>query len=95
LPHCSIGEAAYSDAAFLSRLTQLFQPTRYFCAAAETASDPNHSARRRWLRLFRPATLDLILTKVMRGDDPQDIADITFLIRRRITLAQIEAHLPS
>jgi hypothetical protein len=28
----------------------------------------------RWLRLFRPATLDLILTKMMRGDDPQDLA---------------------
>lgn len=45
----------------------------------------------RWLRLFRPATLDLILTKMMRGDDPQDLADIAFLVRHdRITLAQIE-----
>jgi hypothetical protein len=46
----------------------------------------------RWLRLFRPATLDLILTKMMRGDDPQDMADIAFLIRHdHITLAQIES----
>jgi hypothetical protein len=30
--------------------------------------------------LFRPATLDLILTKMMRGDDPQDMTDIEFLI---------------
>ncbi len=45
----------------------------------------------RWLRLFRPATLDLILTKMMRGDDPQDMADIAFLIRHdQITPAQIE-----
>ncbi|MBI2926285.1 MAG: hypothetical protein HYY24_11340 [Verrucomicrobia bacterium] len=45
----------------------------------------------RWLRLFRPATLDLILTKMMRGDDPQDMADIAFLIRHdHITPAQIE-----
>lgn len=45
----------------------------------------------RWLRLFRPAALDLILTKMMRGDDPQDMADIAFLIRHdRITVAQIE-----
>ena len=45
----------------------------------------------RWLRLFRPATLDLILTKMMRGDDPQDLADIAFLIRHdHLTLAQIE-----
>ena len=44
-----------------------------------------------WLRLFRPATLDLILTKMMRGDDPQDMADVAFLIRHdRITPAQIE-----
>jgi hypothetical protein len=35
----------------------------------------------RWLKLFRPATLDLILTKMMRGDDAQDMADVAFLIR--------------
>ncbi len=45
----------------------------------------------RWLRLFRPATLDLVLTKMMRGDDPQDSADIAFLIRHdRVTVEQIE-----
>jgi hypothetical protein len=45
----------------------------------------------RWLRLFRPATLDLILTKMMRGDDPQDMADVAFLIRHdQVTPAQIE-----
>jgi len=45
----------------------------------------------RWLRLLRPATLDLVLTKMMRGDDPQDLADIAFLIRHdRITPAQLE-----
>ena len=45
----------------------------------------------RWLRLFRPATPDLILTKMMRGDDPQDMADIAFLIRHdRITPEQVE-----
>ena len=46
----------------------------------------------RWLRLFRLATLDLILTKMMRGDDPQDLADIAFMIRHdRLTAAQIES----
>ena len=46
----------------------------------------------RWLRLFRPATLDLILTKMMRGDDPQDMADIAFMIRHdRVTLDQVES----
>jgi hypothetical protein len=34
-----------------------------------------------WLRLFRPATLDLVLTKMMRGNDPQDMADAAFMIR--------------
>lgn len=48
----------------------------------------------RWLRLFRPATLDLILTKMMRGDDPQDLADVAFLIRHdRVTPEQIESTL--
>lgn len=48
----------------------------------------------RWLRLFRPATLDLILTKMMRGDDPQDMADVAFLIRHdQVTPAQIESAL--
>jgi hypothetical protein len=48
----------------------------------------------RWLRLFRPATVDLILTKMMRGDDPQDLADIAFLIRRDgVTPEQLESAL--
>jgi len=46
----------------------------------------------RWLKLFRPATLDLILTKMMRGDDAQDMSDIEFLIRHdRVTREQVEA----
>ena len=41
--------------------------------------------------MFRPATLDLILTKMMRGDDPQDMADIAFLIAHdRVTPVQID-----
>jgi hypothetical protein len=45
----------------------------------------------RWLKLFRPAALDLILTKMMRGDDAQDMADVLFLIRHdRLTFAQVE-----
>ena len=44
----------------------------------------------RWLRLFRPATVDLILTKMMRGNDPQDMADAGFMIRHdRITEAEL------
>jgi hypothetical protein len=49
----------------------------------------------RSLRLFRPATLDLILTKMMRGDDPQDMDDVAFLIGHdRIGPAQVEAVIP-
>ena len=45
----------------------------------------------RWLRLFRPATVDLILTKMMRGDDPQDLTDIGFLLRTdQITSEELE-----
>ena len=37
-------------------------------------------------------TLDLILTKMMRGDDPQDMADVDFLVRHdRVTADQLEA----
>jgi hypothetical protein len=44
----------------------------------------------RHLRLYRPATLDLILTKMMRGNDDQDMADAGFMIRHdRITEAQL------
>lgn len=45
----------------------------------------------KYLRLFRPATLDLVLTKMMRGDDPLDMADAAFLIRHdQITTVQLE-----
>ena len=33
------------------------------------------------LKLFRPHTIDLILTKMMRGNDPQDMEDVAFMIR--------------
>ena len=45
----------------------------------------------KFLRLFWPATIGLILTKMMRGNDEQDMQDVYFMIRHdRITLAQIE-----
>ena len=44
----------------------------------------------RRLKLFRPATVDLILTKMMRGSDEQDMADAEFMIRHdRISGAQM------
>ena len=44
----------------------------------------------RQLNLFRPATIDLVLSKMMRGNDPQDMADAEFMIRHdRITEPQL------
>ena len=42
------------------------------------------------LRLLRPATVDLVLSKMMRGLDPDDLADILFLCQQdRITAAML------
>jgi hypothetical protein len=44
------------------------------------------------LKLFRPATLDLILTKMMRGADPEDLSDIEFLLKHEpVTEADLRA----
>ncbi len=43
------------------------------------------------LRLFRPHALDLILTKMMRGNDELDMADIRFLVTQEsITASQVD-----
>ena len=35
--------------------------------------------------------MDLILTKMMRGNDPQDMEDIAFIVRKSgVTLAEME-----
>ncbi|MBI2949835.1 MAG: hypothetical protein HYY23_19560 [Verrucomicrobia bacterium] len=34
------------------------------------------------LKIFRPATIDLVLTKMMRGADREDLADIQFLLQQ-------------
>ena len=44
------------------------------------------------LKLLRPATLDLILTKMMRGADPEDLSDIKFLLKHEpMTDAKLRA----
>lgn len=51
------------------------------------------------VRPFRPAALDLVLTKMMR-EDPQDLADIDFLLQRepfssdQLRAAFVEARVP-
>ena len=74
-------------------ITHLFEADQVFLRRNwEQQIVPITRPATRWLRLFRPATLDLILTKMMRGDDPQDMADAAFLIRHDgITPAQIES----
>lgn len=48
--------------------------------------------RLRHLKLYRPATLDLVLSKMMRGDDEQDMTDAAFMIRHdRLTESQLIA----
>ena len=42
------------------------------------------------LQLYRPATIDLVLTKMMRGADPEDLSDIQFLLQNE---PMTEAHL--
>ncbi len=73
-------------------ITHLFQADQIFLRRDwEHHLVPVSQPALKWLRLFRPATLDLILTKMMRGDDAQDMMDIAFLIRHdRISPGQIE-----
>ena len=39
-----------------------------------------------FLKLRRPATIDLILTKMMRGPDPEDMQDVRFYLQREPTI---------
>lgn len=73
-------------------ITHLFQEDQVFLRADwEDRILPVLRPETRWLRLFRPATLDLILTKMMRGNDEQDMNDVAFMIAHdRITPEQIE-----
>jgi hypothetical protein len=46
----------------------------------------------RRINLFRPATIDLVLTKMMRGSDEEDMADAEFMIHHdKITEPQLHA----
>jgi hypothetical protein len=73
-------------------ITHLFQEDQVFLRPDwEQHIVPVLRPPTRWLKLFRPHTIDLILTKMMRGNDEQDMADVDFLIRHdRITSAQME-----
>jgi len=73
-------------------MTHLFQEDQVFLRPDwEKFIVPVLRPATRFLKLFRPHTIDLILTKMMRGNDPQDMQDVEFLIRRDgITREQME-----
>lgn len=73
-------------------ITHLFQEDQVFLRPEwEQHIVPVLRPPTRWLKLFRPATIDLILTKMMRGNDPQDMQDVDFMIRHdHITPGQME-----
>jgi hypothetical protein len=73
-------------------ITHLFQEDQVFLRPEwEQHIVPVVRPVTRWLKLFRPHTIDLILTKMMRGDDAQDMADVAFLVQHDgITLEQME-----
>lgn len=53
---------------------------------------PIRSVPTRFLKLFRPHAVDLILTKMMRGNDSQDMEDISFLARQdNVTAGDLES----
>lgn len=63
-------------------MTHMFTEHQVFLRSTwEQDLVPITSVSLRWLRLLRPATVDLILTKMMRGDDAQDLSDVEFMIR--------------
>jgi len=63
-------------------ITHLFPESEVFLRRDwETRIVPITRLRLNHLKLFRPATVDLVLTKMMRGNDEQDMADAEFIIR--------------
>ncbi len=74
-------------------ITHLFQENQVFLRETwEQDIVPIGRPQTRYLKLSRPATVDLILTKMMRGDDEQDMKDVAFLAQHDcITSKQIEA----
>jgi len=63
-------------------ITHLFSEDQVFLRPEwERFLVPIKNPTTRFLKLFRPDAVDLILTKMMRGNDTQDMQDIAFLIR--------------
>ncbi len=73
-------------------ITHLFAEDQVFLRPYwENFIVPIHSPKTRFLKLFRPHVVDLILTKMMRGNDALDMDDIRFLASTgNVTMAEIE-----
>jgi hypothetical protein len=70
-------------------ITHLFRSDQVFLRRDwENFLQPIQGLELRWLKLHRPATVDLILTKMMRGDDAQDMEDIAFMVRHDLISPQ-------
>lgn len=72
-------------------LTHLFDEAQIILRAdwrEQVLAMPNLGLR--FLILRRPATIDLILTKMMRGLDPDDMADIRFYLEREPNIGTAE-----
>lgn len=71
-------------------ITHLFQEDQVFLRPDWLAKRVRIPLELPNLILFRLASVDLILTKMMRGNDEEDLADIRFIIEAdRITKAEI------
>lgn len=75
-------------------LTHLFDEEQIILRAnwrEQVVNIPSPSLR--FLVLRRPATLDLVLTKMMRGPDPDDMADVRFYLEREpnIGISELQA----
>ena len=74
-------------------LTHLFDEEQIILRAdwrRQVVEVPNPGLR--FLVLRRPATLDLILTKMMRGPDPEDMQDVRFYLEREPAIGVGELH---
>jgi hypothetical protein len=73
-------------------ITHLFAEDQVFLRPDwENFIVPIHSPQTRFLKLFRPHVIDLILTKMMRGNDALDMDDIRFLANtEKVTMPELE-----
>lgn len=72
-------------------LTHLFDEEQIILRAnwrEQVVNIPSPSLQ--FLVLRRPATLDLVLTKMMRGPDPDDMADVRFYLEREPNIGVTE-----